>query len=242
MATAGLGRDAAAWLLPGCLGDGERRRPKSIPASRDEDALDRLWRTLARALRRPRTACSGWCRAGLSVRPTWAARGHGGVLSPGGPGRPYGRVGPWPAGMTWFVHWRKIGGPVDDANPPGRPGRRSPASTRRHAHGDLGRASVVVDGDGRAWLVDSTTPPGRARAPAPGRPGRAAGQPAAGSGPTAPGGRRRDGGARALAAALAATDPGRPHPNDPRGAGDAPDSLGRAGPPGRPGGGARGGP
>jgi membrane-associated phospholipid phosphatase len=153
------GRDARrSARFRAATADGQELFAKLIPAERrDEDLLYRTWRQMVtrRLTRRPgagppaqqveREAYLGLLAASAGVRTPR-------VLTAG----PYGN------GAGLLVQRLIPGRPLADADPAGVADDtlaaiwREVAALHRAgiAHGDLGRHSVVVDGQGRPWLVD----------------------------------------------------------------------------------------
>ena len=94
-------------------------------------------------------------------------------------------AGPYGNGSGLLVQRLIPGGSLEEADPAAVGDATLKAAweevARLHqagiAHGDLGRHSVVVDADGRPWLVDFDHATAVAPEPAPGRPGRVAHQP-----------------------------------------------------------------
>ena len=159
--------------------DGEQLFAKLIPRERrDEDLLYRVWRMLAP--RWPQGAGSGpplqqverEAYLGLlAARP--------GQHPTGGPGRAVRQR------VSQAAQRLIPGGLLEQADPAAvgdatlKAAWRSAASPPPggHAHGDLGRHSVVVDATGGPGWSTGPRHRGRPRAPAPGRPGRAPHQP-----------------------------------------------------------------
>jgi membrane-associated phospholipid phosphatase len=154
------GRDARRSARFEAVGaDGQRLFAKLIPRERrDEDLLYRVWRMLVRRRAEPGRRGSG-PPAQQVEREAYLAllAGAAGVRTP--------RVvlaGPYGNGSGLLVQRMIPGRSLDDAGPAGvgdatlRAAWGEVATLHKAgiAHGDLGRHSVVVDEDGRPWLVD----------------------------------------------------------------------------------------
>ena len=235
------GRDARRSARFQAVGpDGQHLFAKLIPRERrDEDLLYRAWRRLTRRRAEPGRPASG-PPAQQVEREAYLGllAGTAGVRTPA-----VVLAGSYGNGAGLLVQQMIPGRSLEQLDPAAVDDATLEAAwqevARLHqagiAHGDLGRNSVVVDGDGRPWLVDFD----HATAVAPERlrqadlvellvslavrfgPARAVAGAVDAFGP------------EPLAAALAATTPPGPDPHDPRGAGRGPRPLGRAGPPGR---------
>jgi glycosyltransferase 2 family protein len=154
------GRDARRSAHFRAVGaDGQRLFAKLIPRERrDEDLLYRAWRMLARRRAEPGRPASG--PPALQVeREAYLGllAGTAGVRTP--------RVvlaGPYGNGSGLLVQRLVQGRSLEETDPDGVAEATLAATWREVArlhragiaHGDLGRHSVVVDGDGRPWLVD----------------------------------------------------------------------------------------
>jgi membrane-associated phospholipid phosphatase len=154
------GRDARRSARFQAVGpDGERLFAKLIPRERrDEDLLYRVWRMLV-----PRRAEPG--RRGSGPPPQQVEReaylgllaGTAGVRTPR-----MVLAGPYGNGSGLLVQRMIPGRSLEEADPATVPDPTLADAwaevARLHragmAHGDLGRHSVVVDDDGRPWLVD----------------------------------------------------------------------------------------
>jgi glycosyltransferase 2 family protein len=154
------GRDARRSASFEAVGpDGQRLFAKLIPRERrDEDALYRAWRMLVRRRADPGRPGSG-PPAQQVEREAYLAllAGTAGVRTP--------RVvlaGPYGNGSGLLVQRMVPGRSLEETDPAAVDDRSLKAAwaevARLHqagiAHGDLGRHSVVVDADGRPWLVD----------------------------------------------------------------------------------------
>ena len=154
------GRDARRSARFEAVGpDGQRLFAKLIPSERrDEDLLYRVWRMLVRRRADPGRPGSG-PPAQQVEREAYLGllAGAAGVRTP--------RVvlaGPYGNGSGLLVQRMIPGRSLEDAGPADvgddtlRAAWREVATLHQAgiAHGDLGRHSVVVDDDGRPWLVD----------------------------------------------------------------------------------------
>jgi len=154
------GRDARRSARFQAVGpDGQRLFAKLIPRERrDEDLLYRLWRMLVRRRADPGRPGSG-PPAQQVEREAYLGllAGTAGVRTP--------RVvlaGPYGNGSGLLVQRMIPGRSLEEIDPAAVDDATLQAIwvevARLHragiAHGDLGRHSVVVDGDGRPWLVD----------------------------------------------------------------------------------------
>jgi glycosyltransferase 2 family protein len=154
------GRDARRSARFEAVGpDGQRLFAKLIPRERrDEDLLYRVWRMLFRRRAEPGRPSSG-PPAQQVEREAYLGllAGAAGVRTP--------RVvlaGPYGNGSGLLVQRMIPGRSLEDAGPADvgddtlRAAWQEVANLHRAgiAHGDLGRHSVVVDDDGRPWLVD----------------------------------------------------------------------------------------
>jgi glycosyltransferase 2 family protein len=154
------GRDARRSARFEAVGpDGQRLFAKLIPRERrDEDLLYRAWRMLVRRRADPGRPGSG-PPAQQVEREAYLAllAGTAGVRTP--------RVvlaAPYGNGSGLLVQRMVPGRSLEETDPAAVDDRSLKAAwaevARLHqagiAHGDLGRHSVVVDGDGRPWLVD----------------------------------------------------------------------------------------
>jgi membrane-associated phospholipid phosphatase len=154
------GRDARRSARFEAVGpDGRRLFAKLIPRERrDEDALYRAWRMLARRRAEPGRPGSG-SPAQQVEREAYLAllAGSAGVRTP-----KVVLAGPYGNGSGLFVQRMIPGRSLEQTDPAAVDDRTLKAAwaevARLHqagiAHGDLGRHSVVVDTDGRPWLVD----------------------------------------------------------------------------------------
>jgi membrane-associated phospholipid phosphatase len=154
------GRDARRSARFEAVGpDGQRLFAKLIPRERrDEDLLYRVWRMLFR-----RRAAPGRPSSGPAARQV-EREAYLGLLA-GAAGVRTPRVvlaGPYGNGSGLLVQRMIPGRSLEDAGPDDvgddtlRAAWQEVANLHRAgiAHGDLGRHSVVVDDDGRPWLVD----------------------------------------------------------------------------------------
>jgi undecaprenyl-diphosphatase len=154
------GRDARrSARFEAVTADGQRLFAKLIPRERrDEDLLYRVWRTLVGRRAEPgrrgsgpprrqveREAYLGLLAAAAGVRTPRVVlagpygNGSGLLVQRMVPGRSLGDAGPGDiADATLAAAWREV----------------ATLHGAGIAHGDLGRHSVVVDTDGRPWLVD----------------------------------------------------------------------------------------
>jgi undecaprenyl-diphosphatase len=154
------GRDARrSARFEAVTADGQRLFAKLIPRERrDEDLLYRVWRTLVGRRAEPgrrgsgpprrqveREAYLGLLAAAAGVRTPRVVlagpygNGSGLLVQRLVPGRSLGDAGPGDiADATLAAAWREV----------------ATLHGAGIAHGDLGRHSVVVDTDGRPWLVD----------------------------------------------------------------------------------------
>ena len=154
------GRDARRSARFQAVGpDGQRLFAKLIPRERrDEDLLYRVWRMLVRRRAEPGRRGSG-PPAQQVEREAYLGllAAAAGVRTP-----PVVLAGPYGNGSGLLVQRLIPGGSLEEADP-----AAVDAATLRAAwaevallhqagiaHGDLGRHSVVVDSDGRPWLVD----------------------------------------------------------------------------------------
>ena len=154
------GRDARRSARFEALGpDGQRLFAKLIPRERrDEDLLYRLWRMLVRRRAEPGRRGSGPPLVQVEREAYLGLlAGAAGVRTP--------RVvlaGPYGNGSGLLVQRMIPGRSLEDAGPTDVGDATLAAAWREvatlhragMAHGDLGRHSVVVDEDGRPWLVD----------------------------------------------------------------------------------------
>jgi glycosyltransferase 2 family protein len=154
------GRDARRSARFRAVGaDGQQLFAKLIPRERrDEDLLYRVWRMLVR-----RRAEPGRPGSGVPVQQVEREAYLGLLAGTAGVRTP--RVvlaGPYGNGSGLLVQRLVPGRSLEEADP-GSVGDASLAATWREvarlhqagiAHGDLGRHSVVLDEDGRPWLVD----------------------------------------------------------------------------------------
>jgi membrane-associated phospholipid phosphatase len=154
------GRDARRSARFEAVGpDGQRLFAKLIPRERrDEDALYRAWRMLVRRRADPGRPGSG-PPAQQVEREAYLAllAGTAGVRTP-----KVVLAGPYGNGSGLLVQRMVPGRSLEETDPGSVDDRSLKAAwaevARLHqagiAHGDLGRHSVVVDLDGRPWLVD----------------------------------------------------------------------------------------
>jgi membrane-associated phospholipid phosphatase/tRNA A-37 threonylcarbamoyl transferase component Bud32 len=154
------GRDARRSASFEAVGpDGQRLFAKLIPRERrDEDALYRAWRMLVRRRADPGRPGSG-PPAQQVEREAYLAllAGTAGVRTP-----KVVLAGPYGNGSGLLVQRMVPGRSLEETDPAAVDDRSLKAAwaevARLHqagiAHGDLGRHSVVVDADGRPWLVD----------------------------------------------------------------------------------------
>jgi undecaprenyl-diphosphatase len=155
------GRDARrSARFQAVAADGQRLFAKLIPRERrDEDLLYRAWRLLVMRRRAGPGRPSGGAPAQQVEREAYLGllAGAAGVRTP--------RVvlaGPYGNGAGLLVQRLVPGGSLEDSDP-ATIGDATLAAVWQEvaklhragiAHGDLGRHSVVVDDDGRPWLVD----------------------------------------------------------------------------------------
>ena len=154
------GRDARRSARFEAFGpDGQRLFAKLIPRERrDEDLLYRAWRMLVRRRADPGRPGSG-PPAQQVEREAYLAllAGTAGVRTP-----KVVLAGPYGNGSGLLVQRMVPGRSLEETDPAAVDDRSLKAAwaevARLHqagiAHGDLGRHSVVVDEDGRPWLVD----------------------------------------------------------------------------------------
>jgi undecaprenyl-diphosphatase len=154
------GRDARRAASFEAVGpEGQRLFAKLIPRERrDEDALYRAWRMLVRRRADPGRPGSG-PPAQQVEREAYLAllAGTAGVRTP-----KVVLAGPYGNGSGLLVQRMVPGRSLEETDPAAVDDRSLKAAwaevARLHqagiAHGDLGRHSVVVDADGRPWLVD----------------------------------------------------------------------------------------
>jgi undecaprenyl-diphosphatase len=139
--------------------DGERLFAKVIPRERrDEDLLYRAWRMLV-----PRRAEPGRPGSGPPAQQVEREAYLGLLAGTAGVRTPeVVLAGPYGNGSGVLVQRMIPGRSLEETDPAAVDDRSLKAAwaevARLHqagmAHGDLGRHSVVVDGDGRPWLVD----------------------------------------------------------------------------------------